>query len=291
MTETQLAMMEEEVSRKRAVSEAREEESGQKRSRYLKSSSVTRSNATPSFIPISKGNHFLLLHLQILRSLYSPTILDDEDVSADANKAIDKEEDGEVSDDFFATIHKFLKERSKLRGLVESVKMSKGVQEEAAIFVKEEKESASALTPNSPGRTREALPNMFSRSSSAMIPSQQSPYPQRYFSASLRNDQSEMNSGSLNLMAVLLRRKYLIADKMLKQQTDPFKAVFFDVRQRVQKIESLLSKQSEDTVDASTENAQVSPGTLPDESEEDIARLETKLRLWKLLLLDLESTA
>jgi hypothetical protein len=92
-------------------------------------------------------------------------------------------------------------------------------------------------------------------------------------------------------MAVLLRRKYLIADKTLKQQTDPFKAVFFDVRQRVQKIESLLSKQSEDTVDASTENAQVSPGTLLDESEEGIARLETKLRLWKLLLLDLESTA
>jgi hypothetical protein len=30
---------------------------------------------------------------------------------------------------------------------------------------------------------------------------------------------------------------------------------------------------------------------LPDEYEEDIARLETKLRLWKLLLLDLESTA
>lgn len=291
LPEAQLVNMEEEKSRKRAASE---EESGEnhevKRTRFVHSRDSLRSTA--SFVPTTTGNQFLFLHLQILRSLYDHTILDGEDAT-DETRGANVKDDGEVSDDFFSTIQKFLKERNKLRVLVEKGKMSKGVQDEAISFIKDENEIASAMTPISPVKTRDAtIPNnMFSRSSSAMIPSQQSPYPHRFFSTSHRSEHMEINNGSLNLMAVLLRRKYLVADKTLKQQAQPFNAVLFEVRRRVQKIERLVSELNTDGVEEGSLQNVESSGKLADESQEGVARLETKLHLWNLLLLDLKGAA
>eukprot|EP00980_Cylindrotheca_fusiformis_P008906 scaffold1900_cov123-Cylindrotheca_fusiformis.AAC.32 len=218
----------------------------------------------------------------VLKCLYD-TSVDGEAVAEDEGMV----GDGEMSAEVFATIQRFITERNKLRGLVDRVQTSKAVQEEAIKFVNQEKEAiASTMTPISPAKTRDGPIPMFPRSSSSVVmASQQSPYAPRFFSSSHRMDQLESSSGSLNLMAALLRRKYLIADKMLKKRTDPFKALLVAVRERVQNIDKLLSSHCKHTVEE--EEVQKAPDTIP---EETATRLETKHRLWKLLLLDLESS-
>jgi hypothetical protein len=295
-------MVEADVSRKRPAANS-EHEVDQRMSKQYRLETTIIPNAPQNFIPqftsasSRKGNHFLLVHMQMLRALYGPTAHIEQAVT-DPAESTAKEEDGALTEYHFQTIQKFLKERQTLRSLADKVKQCQGIEEEALKFVKEEKDIVSAMTPSTASNSHDKVrrTTFSTRTSSLFDTGQQSPYPQnRFFPRSHRNDQLESNHGSLNLMAVLLKRKYLIADQTLKRQTSPFRSLLQDVRRRVTRIDALLAKHNESAPDLQNNSViSIPDGTLSGhsgEAVEDIARLETKLRLWTLLLLDLESTA
>ena len=232
-----------------------------------------QSNVTSNFMP-RRGNKFLLVHLQLLRALYGPL---------DTSTQGTKKEDGTVEVDFFETIQKFLKQRKKLQGHADHVKMYQQVQAEAFRLVKEEKEIENTLTNLS--TPKEMVPKVFMRQSMSSN-KQQSPYAS-LFSGSQQSQ--ETNGGSL--LTLLLKRKYLIAAKTLKKETLPFKSLRMDVRQRVETIESLMAKELNNETDSgNAKNLSDGKNEIIDDEEsiEYFSRLETKLNLWKLLLLDLE---
>ena len=85
-----------------------------------------------------------------------------------------------------------------------------------------------------------------------------------------------------------------MAAKTLKKETLPFKSLRMDVRQRVETIESLMAKEFNNETDSgNAKNLSDSKNEIIDDEEsiEYVSRLETKLNLWKLLLLDLERSA
>mmetsp|Transcript_23110 Transcript_23110/g.56996 ORF Transcript_23110/g.56996 Transcript_23110/m.56996 type:complete len:295 (+) Transcript_23110:174-1058(+) len=247
-----------------------------------------------SFIPTAPKNSFLRLHLQILRSLYT-TDSSEFHLEGQDDDLVEVKDDGEVQEDVFGTIGQFLKQRRQLGGLVNAVKLNKAVHEEAAKFQSEDRQvDKYSLNPSAVPKN-EITNSILGRSSVIPLSSQQSPYGQRFLSGSYRTGLSQSSNGGSNLLTALLKRKYLIADRTLRRETHVFQELLSTVKERIGMIESLLAQQreapglqspggeSENLTPNASSNAQVH------DNEEMIAKLETKRRLWSMLLRDMET--
>lgn len=299
--------MEDHVSKKRPASVLNEPENGKKESPSKKRNRLERTLGSPAihtnFLPTPRKSGcktFLFLHLQILRALYGDPI--------DCNDKIHTmiPEDGETNEELWGKIQTFLKEREQLREMADNVRSVRGVHEEAVAFMKEQKEIASTMA--SPWMINGGIPNVFG--SRTLFSSQPSPhhhhhYPPNFSLSVSHPDEGVGEGGCFGLIAGLLKRKCQIAESNLRIQTNPFRPLLKDVSSRIETLEGLLNglknfpTEHEDTDDDSTEmdprtQKSVPERVLPlptnDQNEEVTARRETKLRLWKMLLLDLKSS-
>ncbi|KAL3944093.1 MAG: hypothetical protein SGBAC_001824 [Bacillariaceae sp.] len=288
-----------EQSRKRGRSEA--SESGDEEVKLAKQAPfVTNGNsfADPqSFIPTTPKKSFLRLHLQILRSLYTADSLEFH-LEGKPGDLAEVRDDGELQEDVFGTIEQFLKQRRQLGGLVNEVKLNKAVYEEAVKChnnaLQVEKYS---LTPSAASKN-EISNSILARSSVIPISSQQSPYGQRFLSGSYRTNLSQSSNEGSSLLAALLKRKYIIADRTLRGETHVFQELLSNVKERIEAIEALLVKQREapglQSPGGETQNlaSHASSSAEVPENEfrwEMIAKLDTKRRLWTMLLRDMEA--
>lgn len=288
-----------EQSRKRGRSEA--SESGDEQVKLTKRAPfVTNSNsfADPqSFIPTTPKNSFLRLHLQILRSLYTADSLQVH-LEGQSDDLAEVRDDGELQEDVFGTIEQFLKQRRQLGGLVNEVKLNKAVYEEAVKYQSDDLQFEKySLTPSVASKN-EISNSILARSSVVPISSQQSPYGQRFLSGSYRTSLSQASNEGSNLLAALLKRKYIIADRTLRRETHVFQELLSNVKERIETIEALLVEQREapglQSPGGGTENLAPNASSSAEVPENEfrwemIAKLETKRRLWTMLLRDMET--
>ncbi|CAJ1969272.1 unnamed protein product [Cylindrotheca closterium] len=288
-----------EQSRKRGRSEFNESGDGQVK--LAKRSLLVENNGSfadpQSFIPTTPKNSFLRLHLQILRSLYTADSLETQ-FEGQRDDLVDVKDDGEVQEDVFGTIEQFLKQRRQLGGLVNAVKLNKAVHDEAAKYQSEDIQAEQyPLTPSTVPKN-EVTNSILARSSVIPLSSQQSPYGQRFLSGSYRTGLSQSSNGGSNLLAALLKRKYLLADRALRRETHVFQELLSNVKERIEIIESLLEEQLKapglQSLGGGTENLtpNASSNARVHENEyrsEMVAKLETKQRLWAMLLQDMET--
>jgi hypothetical protein len=241
--------------------------------------------------------------------------VDDEKPPAVVEKADDKTtrpEDGNVEDGLWDMIQTFLKDRQELRVMADEVESYRGVHDEALRFMEEQREEMANSMPPPP--VEEDIPSMIFSSSRTMYASssqkQHSPFAGVRFSGApsfLSGTQINMDPmsqggvGAFGLIAGLLKRKYCLADDELKEKTKPFLPLVDTVGQRIATLEALMMGGREDefpveetegmTVNTSKSSEKKPVGFVSDTPDEELmARMDTKLRLWKLLLLDLSSS-
>ena len=285
--------MEDQASQKRpATSSPWKDEHETPERRALKRSrldSGASESTAPNFMPTSASKKFLLLHLQILRALYEDPLVDNKDEEQKKSSV----EDGAMNDEMWEKIHKFLQERDQLRAKAKKVELLQGIHEEALLFMREEREIERSM----PNPWVNGVPNMFNSHSIYTSTSQHSP--QSRFRTSSHPEPNE-GVDCFGLMAGLLRRKYEITDAQLKETTSPFLPLLTDIENRIEKLEKLLKEEQEHSVEkeetAASELATAYPFSISEIAppsqrlnEESLARLETKLRLWNMLLLDLKT--
>jgi hypothetical protein len=254
-----------------------------------------------NFIP-TPARKFLLLHLQILRAVYD-------------DNADDSTEDGTVDKENWKIIQNFLKERAGIQSMFHQVQSCQGVHDEAVDFIQEQREERMMMITSSGDWAAArvgAVPSLL-RSSLLFKTTQPSPHVPRFSASSsllsaAENDEDESNQGeAFGLIAALLHQKYDVADDLLTEKTNPYRKLLQDVRRRVgilgelrRKVVESSSSQtagennnndSEETRTTSPEKRlrleEVLSRRSHDSNEESLARLDTKLRLWNLLLNDL----
>jgi hypothetical protein len=342
--------MENGTSQKRPAEEAKGDDETQpsKRTRLeppsdenQKNHHSTSTSTATNFLPtLKRGKHFCLVHLQILRALYT----EDPWGTNNGQKGVDlvaavtpalSPEDGLVEDKLWETIQKYLRERDHVRAMAQEVEYYEGVHDEALAFMKEEKErvavAASTLSMSmsssyirSGDRTshpfyssRGGVGGMSFFSQQQQQQSHVSPRPTR-FSSSLLSAQEDAGGSSFGLIAGLLKRKYHKASDHLQQSVTPFRPLRAEVGRRIQTLEGLLlqpQQVQQQQVSTSTSTIAMelghSEGTEVvrsndstakekvssslssnnyEPTEEVMARMETKLRLWNLLQSDLDSS-
>ena len=241
---------------------------------------------TANFVPTAKSKTFLLLHLQILRALYCDPF------DSDTNQS--NIEDGDVHDDLWDKIRNFMKERSQIQTMSEEVSSLDALCEEALAFMKEQQEIASSML--SPLGTSGGITNVFSARTS-LLSSQLSPRMARFSGSLLSGEEMMGEGGSFGLVAGLLRQKSILASDGLRNKIGPFRPLLEDVEKRINKLQLLLG-QIENSLPATDSTGMNSSSAISaassslgskEEDDETIARLETKLCLWKMLLLELKS--
>jgi hypothetical protein len=304
------AIMNEDLSSKKRPAEEKSQDEESSSSRPLKR--ACRADTIENFIP-TPAKKFLLLHLQILRAVY-----DDTDAQNDEDTPL---EDGTVDQENWNIIQNFLKEREGIQCMFDQVQSCQGVHEEAVQFIHEQREEIMLSASCGDWATAHAVtaPSML-RSSSLLFKTQPSPHGKvprfsassSLLSAAARDDEDVSNqSESFGLIAALLRQKYDIANDMLTEKTNPYRKLLQDVRRRLAILGELRRKEESPPPSPSkeaagennnNESSRSDETRTPDKrlrlddffsrqsqdsNEESLARLDTKLRLWKLLLNDL----
>jgi len=287
-------------SRKRGRSEVNEEAGELQINPTKQSRSAPNSKhfANPqSFIPSTPKGFFLRLHLHLLKSLYDPDTFQLNYEGADGD-LVEVKDDGEVQDDVFGAIEQFVKQRRQLSGLVHTVKLNKAVEETASKCLNDNDKEGEEHSPTPMAVPSNDVPkSIFALSSAMSLSSQQSPYGQRLLSGNYSSVLSQSSSKGANLLAALLKRKYLIANRTLRRETHVFQELLSNVKKRIETIETLLAElkgapglqSSESGTENQSPNASSSNQHQLPENEEMVARLETKHRLWEMLLKDMKA--
>lgn len=307
----------------------------------------------PNFLPTcsnKRGRRFLLLHLQLLKAIYSQDNRDSNDITG--GKRLETETmrtrgnyDRPLHDDLCTSIEAFLRDRGRARSLDVTVQHYQELYEGALQFIDEQhgkEDSNRAAIPVSTwslvtqkgnnGRARNfPYTNPMIRSALLLGGSQQSPfapsshiYPRTLLSSHFLEQSAPGATGdhiSVNpfgLVAGIIQAKHKNALEDLQKTILPFEPLVDEVTQRIQSLEmSLIGQQSypnsrvkkganitvhrfEDNSNSdSFQNGHTSDEIvcgsygddveLEQDEEEWRARTETKLRLWRLLEMDLKN--
>jgi hypothetical protein len=235
------------------------------------------------------SNKFHSVHLDVLRALY------------DTNGNDNSDDDG-VEPELWEQMDHYLLQRHQLKANATVTNASKALTEEAERVIKnQEYNECDSTYP-----ARDLLP---AASANLVVISSQTTSPRYHHSnAGVPSSQRTLPGTSfsqpnhergLNVVNMLLHRKYQTSLTKLQQQTEPVRPIRVAAEKRIQKLEQ-LDQQAWEKQQSKTQNAiqailqsQLQSSSLENHAEgqpEDVMlRIAMKLRLWKLLLQDLQA--
>jgi len=223
-----------------------------------------------------------------------------------------------VENKYWDAVENFLKERNSIKRSTERTRRMRRIHDEATEFQKmipsfsiasdhiisqQVSPQLNRLRHHNSDR-KGSLSNLAFGSSALMLITQPSP---RYLpgrppsgwnggacktGGDMQSDAVEYDgSNAFGIVSGLLRRKHSLASRRLNQRTSKLRALVEESRRRIEilKSELIAEKQKESAIKGSGKSIEAFE-TRMEACEDRQIRIETKIRLWKLLLQDLSAT-
>jgi hypothetical protein len=254
-----------------------------------------------------RANKFLRVHLHVLKALYEQ---ETPMQPITGGRHVEKK--------YWDAVEKFLKERNSIKRSTERTQRMRRIHDEAKEFQKmipsfsiaSDHIISQQVSPqlkrlrNHNSDRKGPLSNLAFGSSALMLITQPSP---RYLpgrppsgwngggcktGGDMQSDTIEDDgSNAFGIVSGLLRRKHNLASRRLNQRTSKLRALVEESRRRIEilKSELIAEKQNESTIRGSGKSIETFE-TRMEACEDRQIRIETKIRLWKLLLHDLLAT-
>ena len=251
--------------------------------------------ASPNFLPTS--TRFLSFHLQLLRALYNNDNDNNDESSSETN----------VEEITWEMTSRYLQQRETIKSMTQKANHCSGIHEEALHVLDQEPSMSPAWT------TREILPppppSMMNSTLLTSTTSQHSPHTPRYPTQTTGTTAGGDNR-SFRVVASLLGRKSRMTTARLQQQIKPFRPLVTAVERRLALLDQLARQQQQQQTALQHQNhhhhvpllvlSSTSSTETPvagnvlvqqQDMEESLAQMETKRRLWSILLQDLKHCA
>jgi hypothetical protein len=253
---------------------------------------------SPNFLPTP--TRFLSFHLQLLRALYNDNNGDDESAET------------KVEEITWEMTTRYLQRRETVKIMTQKANHCSGIHEEALHVLEQEPATSPAWA------TSDIIPPPpppIMNSTLLTSTSQHSPHTPRYPTQTGTGSSQRGNGGgdshrSFRVVATLLGRKSRMATARLQQQIKPFRPLVTAVEWRLALLDQLARQQQQQQTalqhqnhhhvallvpssTSSTETPVAGNNVLVQQQDmdESLARMETKRRLWSILLQDLKHCA
>jgi hypothetical protein len=242
---------------------------------------------SPNFLPTP--TKFLPFHLQLLRALYND--------NGDA-----KSSETHVEDDTWEMTSRYLQQRVTVKSMTQTANYYSGIHEEALNVLDQEPATSPAWATS---YLLPPPPPPIMNSTLLSSTSQHSPHTPRYPTQTGGAGSSQHAGGdshrSFRVVASLLGRKSRMATARLQQHTRPFRPLLTVVERRLALLDELAHQQQHTALQhqnhvalpllsstSSTETPVAGNVLVQEDMDESLARIETKRRLWSILLKDLQ---
>jgi hypothetical protein len=258
----------------------------------LKLENVDEPTSSPNFLPTP--TRFLSFHLQLLRALYNNDSDNDNYKSSETN----------VEDVTWEMTSRYLQQRETMKSMTQKANHCSGIHEEALYVLDQEPAMSPAWATRAiiPPQPPSIMNNSTMLTSST---SQHSPHTPRYPTQTTGITAGGDSHQSFRVVASLLGRKSRMATARLQQQIKPFRPLVTAVERRLALLDQLARQQQQQQTalkdqdhhhilsSTSSTETQVAGNILVQQQDmdESLARIETKRRLWSILLQDLKHCA
>ena len=253
--------------------------------------------ASPNFLPTP--TRFLSFHLQLLRALYN------NDSDDNVNNNDESSFETNVDEITWEMTSRYLQQRETIKSMTQKANHCSGIHEEALRVLDQEPSMSPAwatsdILPPPP-------PSIMNSTLLSSTTSQHSPHTPRYPTQTTGITAGDHNS--FRVVASLLGRKSRMATACLQQQIKPFRPLVTAVERRLALLDQLTRQQQQQQTALQHQNhhhvplfvlSSTSSTETPvagnvlvqqQDMDESLARMETKRRLWRILLQDLKHCA
>jgi nucleotidyltransferase/DNA polymerase involved in DNA repair len=248
-----------------------------------------------------KSCNFLPFHFHMLKSLYEDvyedtlpmlSVMGDDDTNKGRNLA-------EPNEAIWASIREFVKQRTKILHVQNQAMESMNVQLAAKNYLESSSHILlSTTTPKSAGTVIDSSP-LLRRQHSVSVTSPSIPSP---LSGTVYNRTNSIGEvcNSFQLVSILLQKRVTVVQTRYKEGTRPFHSLHDFVKKQanalhsnVKHIEQTIGSMNQSLCQQLTDSPRSPPSTLPTQEMEQhrstLADAQVKLKLWTLLLQDLDN--